>query len=261
MKQSLMIVFLTCSVLFMQSQTISRSVIGSAGNVTSAGGIMLSNTVGEVFTQTLSNGNYKITQGFQQGEKTDSTMLYLLLYLEGYYAGNYYMQPTLNNQQQSISTTITDTITVELHPVSNPGIVATQVKTVLYTNSNANCMIPVDNGDYYIVIKHRNHLETWSAVPVSFTGTYTYHDFTWAANQAFGSNMKEIEPGYWAIYSGDINQDGAIDAFDYIILDPDVINGSSGYLYTDLTGDGTVDAFDYILLDSHVVQGVGVIKP
>jgi hypothetical protein len=44
-------------------------------------------------------------------------------------------------------------------------------------------------------------------------------------------------------------------------LDPDVVLSSSGYLSTDLTGDGYVDAFDYIILDANLVNGVGAVTP
>ncbi|MBL7772952.1 MAG: hypothetical protein JNM95_08830 [Chitinophagaceae bacterium] len=73
------------------------------------------------------------------------------------------------------------------------------------------------------------------------------YDFSTSANQAFGSNQKDVEPGVWAIYSGDINQDGAIDVFDYLLQDTDIIASVSGYLPFDLNGDGSVDAFDYFV--------------
>jgi hypothetical protein len=63
------------------------------------------------------------------------------------------------------------------------------------------------------------------------------------------------------LYSGDINQDGSIDAFDYLVQEPDIINGNSGYLHTDLNGDGAVDAFDYLVLDPNLVSGVGAATP
>jgi hypothetical protein len=70
-----------------------------------------------------------------------------------------------------------------------------------------------------------------------------------------------VEPGIYVMYSSDINQDLAIDAFDYLLLDPDVINCLYGYLATDLTSDGYVDADDYIMLDANLVNGVGAVTP
>jgi hypothetical protein len=63
------------------------------------------------------------------------------------------------------------------------------------------------------------------------------------------------------MYGGDVNQDLTIDAFDYLLQDPDIVIGASGYVDTDLTGDGFVDAFDYILLDANLIFGVSAITP
>jgi hypothetical protein len=44
-------------------------------------------------------------------------------------------------------------------------------------------------------------------------------------------------------------------------LEPDIIAGSYGYLNTDLNGDGSVDAFDFLLLDVNVQNGIGASTP
>jgi Dockerin type I domain len=80
-------------------------------------------------------------------------------------------------------------------------------------------------------------------------------------NAAFGDNQVEVETGVWAIYSGDVDQDGYIDILDYLILDADVQLGSSGYLPSDLNGDGFVDIFDYLILDVNIQKGVSVARP
>ncbi|MEI2724404.1 MAG: hypothetical protein V9H26_12990 [Verrucomicrobiota bacterium] len=43
-----------------------------------------------------------------------------------------------------------------------------------------------------------------------------------------GANQKEVEPGVFALFTGDINQDGFIDGFDYPDLDSDSQNNLSG---------------------------------
>lgn len=80
-------------------------------------------------------------------------------------------------------------------------------------------------------------------------------------NNAYGDNQKEVEPGVFAIYSGDINQDGVVDIFDVIDMDNDVINFAAGYVTTDLNGDGVVDIFDIIILDNNVINFVAAITP
>jgi len=80
-------------------------------------------------------------------------------------------------------------------------------------------------------------------------------------NNAYGDNQKEVEPGVFAIYSGDINQDGVVDIFDVIDMDNDVINFNAGYIPTDLNGDGVTDIFDVILLDNNVLAFVAATSP
>ena len=52
--------------IILHAQSIQRSVIGSAGTVTSNNGILLSSTIGETATSSYTSGAIKITQGFQQ---------------------------------------------------------------------------------------------------------------------------------------------------------------------------------------------------
>jgi hypothetical protein len=111
------------------------------------------------------------------------------------------------------------------------------------------------------VIKHRNTLETWSANPISMSSDSLY-DFTTAATQAYGSNMIQVGNGVYALYTGDLNQDGFIDAFDYPALDADTFNGlASLYVATDLNGDGFVDSFDFPVFDVNSQSNVSIVTP
>ena len=80
-------------------------------------------------------------------------------------------------------------------------------------------------------------------------------------NNAYGDNQIEVETGVFAIYSGDMNQDGFIDIFDQIQLDNNLFDGISGYYPSDLNGDGIIDIFDQIVLDNNLFIGVGTMSP
>jgi uncharacterized delta-60 repeat protein len=188
-------------------------------------------------------------------------ILHLKLFIQGLYVGNGAMQSALTNTGLSTDVNIADTVTVELHDYNNPQILVASQQTILRTDGTITTVFPTISGIYFVAIKHRNTVETWSAYPVLLGSYPGFHDFTNLALKAFGSNQVEVGNGVWALYSGDVNQDGAIDAFDYLQLDPDVINGAYGYLTTDLTGDGFVDAFDYILLDENLINGVSAFTP
>ena len=71
----------------------------------------------------------------------------------------------------------------------------------------------------------------------------------------------DTSPIGFAIYSGDINQDGIIDAGDLSLVDNDVFNSVSGYVNTDVNGDDFVDASDLSIVDNNVFNGVIVRNP
>ena len=123
-------------------------------------------------------------------------------------------------------------------------------KVELMTNGLVNCIFPPLNGNYYIGIKHRNSILTWSATPIPIA-SLTNYDFTNSSNKAYGNNMIEIEPGVWTIYSGDIDQNENIDLIDYPILETDIFNFEFGYFNTDLNGDGNVDLLDLAILEEN----------
>lgn len=190
-----------------------------------------------------------------------NTYLTVKLYIEGYYQSNGSLAPSLFNQGVLSNSSISDIILVELHSANPPYSTVDAATSFLYTNGTALCLFSAPPGNYFVSVKHRSALETWSASTITITPGINNYDFSINANKAFGDNQIEIASGKWAFFSGDINQDGSVDAFDYILLDQDIIAGYSGYFSSDLNGDGVVDAFDYILLDPHVVTGISSVKP
>ena len=121
------------------------------------------------------------------------------------------------------------------------------------------------NGTYYIVIKHRNSIETWSALPIKFTsGAVVIYDFTDAQTKAYENNLMQVSssPVRWAIYGGDVNQDGYVDPLDLSLIDQDSYNYVSGRgLTTDINGDGYVDPLDLSITDQNSYNYVGISRP
>ncbi len=76
---------------------------------------------------------------------------------------------------------------------------------------------------------------------MTFGSSTLNYDFTTAATQAYGSNMNLVG-SVWCIISGDVNQDGVVDALDRSTCWND--RNLGGYYATDLNGDGVVDALD-----------------
>ena len=181
--------------------------------------------------------------------------LQLKLFIQGYYDQASTMLPVLLNQLASTNNTITDTILVELHNALYPFDLALSKKAVLHTNGSAVCTFNYVNGNYYlgnlyyVAIRHRNGLLTWSADPIAFDSTTVVYDFSSSSSKAYGDNMLEVEPGVWAMYSADLNQDQNVDLLDMPILEADIAEYMFGYAATDLNGDGNTDLLDVIYMD------------
>jgi hypothetical protein len=193
-------------------------------------------------------------------EPPSSSTLNITMFIQGYYVGASAMTPVKANQGIGSSSTDVDDILVELRNPTTLELVAS-AQGVLQTNGTAACIfLTSQSGSYYIVVKHRNSIETWSTTPITIGASSSYN-FTTSANKAYGDNMKEMEPGVWAFYSGDINQDGFIETSDFPILFNSNDNFEEGYLITDLNGDGYVDSSDYPILFNNSDNFIESIHP
>jgi photosystem II stability/assembly factor-like uncharacterized protein len=156
------------------------------------------------------------------------------------------------------SSMVTDAVTVELRNAAFPYALVDQATEVVnYHGFSTFEFNNAPTGSYYAVLKHRNSLETWSAAPMllNAAGNYSYN-FTTSASQSFGSNTI-LKSGVYCNYSGDVNQDGIIDASDLATVENNV--GNTGYLSEDVTGDDYVDAADVAIVENN--QGVSVVAP
>jgi hypothetical protein len=126
--------------------------------------------------------------------------LQIKLFLEGLYAGNQQMNTATNefgNPKWGVGNA--DKITIELRDsAQNYQLIFADSNVILKTDGLATTqrIAALNNGKYYIVAKHRNHIETWSAVPVTFANDTTFYNFTTSADKAFGNNMKLTDPDY-----------------------------------------------------------------
>ena len=160
---------------------------------------------------------------------------------------------------------IRDTVRIYLRNSSSPYSIVDSAKAYLSsTGAGTFTFQNASNGvNYYLHLKHRNSIETWSKTTQTFTGNSMTYDFTPANTQAFGDNMIQADasPVRFAIYGGDVNQDGTVDASDLSETYNDANNSLSGYVSTDVTGDDFVDATDMSLVDNNTFNSVSVITP
>lgn len=157
---------------------------------------------------------------------------------------------------------IKDTARVYLRYNTSPNTIADSSKAVLDSLGNGSFVFNrIGNWvPYYIVVKHRNTIETWSYSAMNFDNNSQSFDFTLGANYAFGSNQI-LKGSKYCMYNGDINQDGIIDASDVSETDNNAYNSASGYIRSDITGDNFVDAEDLSIVDNNANYSVGVVRP
>lgn len=115
--------------------------------------------------------------------------------------------------------------------------------------------------NYYLVVKHRNSIETWSRSGGEvFTGSVLNYDLTTSASQAYGSNQKLVGSKY-SVFTGDVNQEGSTDLTDIITIYNDAGIFASGYINTDLNYDNLADLTDIIYAYNNSSIFVAVVRP
>lgn len=118
---------------------------------------------------------------------------------------------------------IVDWILLELRSSGDSTLVAGRRAAILTHTGNVidtsgAPSVPFENlpaGNYFLVVRHRNHLGVMSAAPVPLSSSPPAYDFSGAQEQAFGFlPMRELDPGVFGLRSGDGTADGGVDALD-----------------------------------------------
>jgi hypothetical protein len=102
----------------------------------------------------------------------------LRILVEGFYQGDGLMISTLYNNGLHLNPSASDSVTVELHAAISPYAFVQSYQVVLYANGLVTLPSYPSNGAYYIVVKSRNGIETWSKIPVLFDGKTVFYDFS-----------------------------------------------------------------------------------
>ena len=162
------------------------------------------------------------------------------------------------------STMQSDTVTVIIRAPLSPYLIVDSAKIVLNSNGYALAnFFNISSGiNYYIVLKHRNSIETWSKTTQQFSSGYPInYDFTTSKTKAYGDNLK-LKNSEYCIYSGDVNQSGSIDLTDLL----QVYNISdnffqSTYAVTDTNGDEITDLTDILITYNNSINFITKMRP
>jgi hypothetical protein len=185
----------------------------------------------------------------------------LTMFIEGYYLGGNLMNSVRLNQDYVSPSDEVEVVTVNLHDATTYELVDTATGTLKTDGTLSVTFTTAVAGSYYVAVKGVNMIETWTATPKTIGTTPLSYDFSSSASQAYEDNMREVEPGVFAFYQGDINQDGAMDNSDFDQLFPDIDNSNFGVQATDLNGDGAIDNSDLDNIFGNVDNSVYAHRP
>jgi hypothetical protein len=261
-----------------QSQSLSPTVIASSGGYSTGTDVSLSWTLGEIATETFSNGNYILTQGFQQpveGIVIAGINLDLLVYLEGPYSVSemgtslnsagliplshpYNSAPWNYSGPESVlsipNANVVDWVLIELRDAANAASatpatrIARQAAFLLKDGSvvgtDGSSILQFNNSfiqQLFVIVWHRNHLGIMTANGVTASGGIYAYDFSTAASKVYGGSTgyKSMVSGVWGMAAGDPTHDGLIDLADKTQWV--AFAGQRGYLDTDFNRNTQVN--------------------
>ena len=163
---------------------------------------------------------------------------------------------------QNANAMIPDTAAVYLRNSYAPYALIDSAKSILNSAGAGTFTFGKANNatDYYLILTHRNSLETWSALYKNFIANNLSYDFTSSSSKAYGNNLK-LKGNDYCIYSGDVNRDGNIDLFDVVIVYNDGSYFAAGYIQTDLNGDSAADLNDQLISYNNSISFTSLIRP
>jgi len=103
----------------------------------------------------------------------------------------------------------------------------------------------LSDGNYYVVVRHRNHLAIMSDSSISLSGSSALYDFCTSQSKAYTTGtdpMIDLGGGVYGMYSGDTNISGIVTAGDKSMVNS--YNLSIGYYNADTNLSGIVTAAD-----------------
>lgn len=98
------------------------------------------------------------------------------------------------------------------------------------------------SGNYFIVVRHRNHLAIGTNNSFNLNNSTTTVNFTNSSSIAFGNNALKNINGKWVMYAADSDRSGTINSQDREIAWNQ--RSSKGYFNSDANMNGVVDSWD-----------------
>lgn len=149
------------------------------------------------------------------------------------------------------SNAIVDWVLVELRDKTNPAIILKRRAALLQADAD---VVDIDGispltfsgyspDDYYVAVKHRNHLGVMTAFPIALNSiTPTVMDYRIIPTYGTDAQMLIGSGSDYALWAGDTNSDGVINSSDRSATWN--YRNQTGYLWSDVNLDGVINAAD-----------------
>ncbi|MBK6987761.1 MAG: hypothetical protein IPH33_05720 [Bacteroidetes bacterium] len=186
-----------------------------------------------------------------------SVSINLKVFIQGYYLGSLSQNSPLNSQSLS------DTVIVKLAISVSPYTVLYSDTTFITVSGDIEALFPpaILNSEFYIIVEHRNSIQTWSSNYILIDQNNIIYDFTNSIGKAFGNNLADNGDGTFSLLSGDVNKDGVINDIDYLLLENGLLNLTENYTVLDLTGDNLIESSDFSLIENNIQNNISIQKP
>jgi hypothetical protein len=136
---------------------------------------------------------------------------------------------------------------------SKPAIL-TEDGAVLNTDGSSFSFSDINPGQYYVVIKHRNHLSIMSSTKVQINNNEKInYNFTDAAGKAYGVNpMVLLNDGKYAMFAGDGDINGSVNVLDFSTVANNIL--LVGYAQGDIDMNGSTNILDYSKINKNLLK-------
>ncbi|MBL0044053.1 MAG: hypothetical protein IPP33_06500 [Flavobacteriales bacterium] len=154
---------------------------------------------------------------------------------------------------------VVDWVLVELRNSGSPATVLAARCALLQRDGDivdldgsASVIFPVSPGNYFVSVRHRNHLGVMTASAVALSGSSATVDFRSAATATWGTEARKVSGATMLLWAGNVFRDGSVSVLKYVGVsnDRDVIltavGGTtptsvvSGYMREDVNLSGNV---------------------
>jgi hypothetical protein len=127
------------------------------------------------------------------------------------------------------------------------------IRDFLDTTANNVRFYGVTSGNYYVVLRHRNHLAVMSATPMNLTATFNplAYDFSTGQGQAFGDNPLILTGTRCSLICGNAaGSDQVINSTDRVAVRNRL--GTNNYDAADVNMDGIVNSSDRVVVRNNL---------